>query len=251
NIKVDKKSGDRGQYLSDIIIHKSKPQVAGNHTVIKAREGEILNRKNSNTLSLVLMDGNYYDDVHQRDTRKRNRRHFTKSSFEKYTINIDLTEFNNIDLMEEQDLANEKMYRINELRYEIDSMSKHFSSDLKNFPQTSYIRSGISTLNAGYKTESVEKKYDHFMDAFTPGQKKQLYESALSNLYNTNESIKAKAKDYENQLKRLNKYEIALHEKYAMAAACIILFFVGAPLGAIIRKGGMGLPMVIAIVLFL
>lgn len=251
NIKVDKKSGDRGQYLSDIIIHKSKPQVAGNHTVIKAREGEILNRENSNTLSLVLMDGNYYDDVHQRDPRKRNRRPFTKSSFEKYTINIDLTEFNNIDLMEEQDLANEKMYRINELRYEIDSMSKHFSSDLKNFPQTSYIRSGISTLNAGYKTESVEKKYDHFMDAFTPGQKKQLYESALSNLYNTNESIKAKAKDYENQLKRLNKYEIALHEKYAMAAACIILFFVGAPLGAIIRKGGMGLPMVIAIVLFL
>src|SRR5690554_4542245 len=112
NIKVDKKSGDRGQYLSDIIIHKSKPQVAGNHTVIKAREGEILNRKNSNTLSLVLMDGNYYDDVHQRDPRKRNRRPFTKSSFEKYTINIDLTEFNNIDLMEEQDLANEKMYRI-------------------------------------------------------------------------------------------------------------------------------------------
>ena len=51
--------------------------------------------------------------------------------------------------------------------------------------------------------------------------------------------------------KQLNKTEIALHEKYALGVACIILFFVGAPLGAIIRKGGMGLPMVVAIVLFL
>jgi len=42
-----------------------------------------------------------------------------------------------------------------------------------------------------------------------------------------------------------------LHEKYVLAFACVILFFVGAPLGAIIRKGGMGLPMVIAITLFL
>lgn len=44
---------------------------------------------------------------------------------------------------------------------------------------------------------------------------------------------------------------MALHKKFALAFSCFILFFVGAPLGAIIRKGGMGLPMVIAIVLFL
>ena len=54
-----------------------------------------------------------------------------------------------------------------------------------------------------------------------------------------------------NKEKQLNKYEIALHEKYALAVTCIILFFVGAPLGAIIRKGGMGLPLIVAIVLFL
>ena len=44
---------------------------------------------------------------------------------------------------------------------------------------------------------------------------------------------------------------LSLHKKFALAFSCIILFFVGAPLGAIIRKGGLGLPMVIAIVLFL
>jgi len=54
-----------------------------------------------------------------------------------------------------------------------------------------------------------------------------------------------------NSAKQLNKVEIALHEQYVRGFACIILFFVGAPLGAIIRKGGMGLPMVIAILVFL
>ena len=49
----------------------------------------------------------------------------------------------------------------------------------------------------------------------------------------------------------MNKHIIALHDKFVLAFACIILFFVGAPLGALIRKGGLGLPMVIAIVLFL
>ena len=48
-----------------------------------------------------------------------------------------------------------------------------------------------------------------------------------------------------------NRHILALHKKFAFAFSCIILFFVGAPLGAIIRKGGLGLPMVIAIVLFL
>ncbi|HLU51474.1 MAG TPA: LptF/LptG family permease [Flavobacteriaceae bacterium] len=252
NIKVDKKSGDRGQYLSNVIIHKKKTEVAGNKTVIKANKGEILSRENSNTLSLVLIDGNYYDEIHQRDPHKRNRRPFTKSYFERYTINIDLSEFNNVDLTEEQDLSNEKMFKTNELRYEIDSMSRHFSSEIKNFPENVYIRSGISTLSSGFTPgKNLKQKPENLIEIFTIGQKRQLYESALNNLNNTIQNIIAKETDYKRQEKRLNKFEIALHEKYAMAAACIILFFVGAPLGAIIRKGGMGLPMVVAIVLFL
>ena len=55
----------------------------------------------------------------------------------------------------------------------------------------------------------------------------------------------------QKRYKIYNMHILSLHNKYALAFSCIILFFVGAPLGAIIRKGGLGLPMVIAIVLFL
>ena len=49
----------------------------------------------------------------------------------------------------------------------------------------------------------------------------------------------------------INKHIVALHDKFALGLSCIILFFVGAPLGALIRKGGIGLPLVIAILIFL
>ncbi len=62
---------------------------------------------------------------------------------------------------------------------------------------------------------------------------------------------RGKKEEMQNRYKNYNLHILSLHNKYALAFSCIILFFVGAPLGAIIRKGGLGLPMVIAIVLFL
>jgi lipopolysaccharide export system permease protein len=74
---------------------------------------------------------------------------------------------------------------------------------------------------------------------------------SLNNEKATLQTIEANKKAYKIKIKRLNKYEMSLHDKQVLPIACIILFFVGAPLGAIIRKGGMGLPMVVAILLFL
>src|SRR5690606_35631705 len=64
-------------------------------------------------------------------------------------------------------------------------------------------------------------------------------------------TVGAKKDELSSRYKFYNSHILSLHQKYALALSCIILFFVGAPLGAIIRKGGLGLPMVIAIVLFL
>jgi lipopolysaccharide export system permease protein len=70
--------------------------------------------------------------------------------------------------------------------------------------------------------------------------------------------VKTAKKDLKVKIKRMllsqvniNKHIVALHDKFALGLSCIILFFVGAPLGALIRKGGIGLPLVIAILIFL
>jgi len=261
NIKVDEKSGDNNQFLKTVVIHKKDPKrISGNHTVIIADKGELTSEEGSNTLSLVLLDGNYYSDVLTRNPQKKKREQFVRSYFEEYIINIDLTELNSKDIQKENKLSNHNMYNVKELRAEIDSQSQRFTNSIEAFSNNMYYRSGIKKF---HQKKTDKKKIqihddtitfnasDTILNIFSPKHQASIAKMAFNNIKSTLQTVESKKKEYNKKTKRLNKYEIALHEKYALAVACIILFFVGAPLGAIIRKGGMGMPMVIAIVLFL
>ena len=261
NIKVKKKSGENDQFLEEVVIHKKqKERISGNSTVIIADNGELTSEEGSNTLSLVLNDGNYYSEVYTKDPTRKVRNEFVRSSFEEYIINIDLTEFNNKDIDKENKLNNQNMYNVRELRAEIDSQSQRYTNTIKAFSNSMYFRTGMTKFNnkdPNAKELFVEKDSipfktsDTLLNIFNAKQQKEIVKMALNNINSSLQAVDSKNKDYLNKEKQLNKYEIALHEKFALAVTCIILFFVGAPLGAIIRKGGMGLPMVIAILLFL
>jgi lipopolysaccharide export system permease protein len=259
NIKVKEKSGENDQFLDEVVIHKKEKQrISGNSTVIIADNGELTSEEGSNTLSLVLNDGNYYSEVYSKDPMRKVRNEFVRSSFEEYIINIDLTEFNNKDIDKENKLNNQNMYNVEELRAEIDSQSQRYTNTIKAFSNSMYFRTGMTK----FKSQNTKKAFtdkdsipfktnDTLLNIFNAKHQKEIVKMAFNNVKSSLQAVDSKNKEYTNKEKQLNKYEIALNEKYALAITCIILFFVGAPLGAIIRKGGMGLPMVIAIVLFL
>ena len=254
NIKVAEKSGDREQYLRDIIIHKKNPQSPSeNTTVIIAEKGELVGSEDSNTLSLILRNGNYYEDIQLKNgVKERINKPFAKSYFEEYTINIDLTALNDTDIDKENDLNNHNMYKISELLPEIDRLSEDYTTDIKQFTGNMYFRTGMTQFaDSVYTERGKTKDFDNFLELFDKREQSLILATAVDNARSTLQSIQAKKDNYRVRTKSLNKHEIALHEKYVLALACIILFFVGAPLGAIIRKGGMGLPMVVAVVLFL
>jgi lipopolysaccharide export system permease protein len=253
NIKVTEKSGDNDQYLREVVIHKKDPlRPSGNFTVIIADNGELASVEGSNTLSLILKDGNYYDDIRVKDRKKQNRKPFAKSNFEEYAINIDLTEFNNVDVEKENRLSNQNMYNMRELFLAIDSLSNSYSKDIKVFSDNMYYRSGLAKFhNKNNKDSLVHDTLTSIIKLYPINKQPEIISMALNNVKGTLQSVDAKKSEFVGKTVRLNKFEMALHDKYVLAIACIILFFVGAPLGAIIRKGGMGLPMVIAIVLFL
>lgn len=258
NIKVEKKSGENGQFLDDVIIHKKTPMNPNkNTTVIVAEKGELVSQLGSNTLSLVLMNGNYYDDIQPRSSAKQNNMPFVKSFFEEYTLNIDISKLNDVDLDQENDFNDQNMFTSSELRQEIDSLANRFSYDIKNFGEETYFRTGITQLyprrteTDKSKPEVILTSQQELLDRFTPKEQEEVFTLAISNIKGTQQAINAKKRDFAKKTTVLNKHEIALHEKYVLAVACVILFFVGAPLGAIIRKGGMGLPMVVAVSLFL
>lgn len=260
NIKVEEKSGDRGQFLKDVVIHKKDPKRPnGNFTVIVADRGELASELGSNTLSLILKEGNYYEEIQSSSSAKQNSAPFAKSYFDEYSINIDLTELNKRDIEKEHDFNNQNMYKISELRVEIDSLSKSYTNDIQSYTKNMLYRSGMDKSKG--KTDknltrsepkTIEKdEINSVLDVFHRNEQLQIVKLALNNLKGTISTTNAKKTDFKNKTEQLNKTEIALHEKYVLGVACFILFFVGAPLGAIIRKGGMGLPMVVAIVLFL
>ncbi len=254
NIKVAEKSGDREQYLRDIIIHKKNPKSPSeNTTVIVAETGELVGSEDSNTLSLVLRNGNYYEDIQlDNGVKERINKPFAKSYFEEYTINIDLTALNDTDIDKENELANHNMYKISELIPEIERLSDDYSKDIQLFTGNMYFRTGMTQFADSLYTEKrTLQPGSDFMDLFDQKEQTLILATAVDNARSTIDALNGKKDNYKVRTKSLNKHEMALHKKYVLAIACIILFFVGAPLGAIIRKGGMGLPMVVAIVLFL
>jgi lipopolysaccharide export system permease protein len=89
------------------------------------------------------------------------------------------------------------------------------------------------------------------LEPFQPWEQGQILDASRNSVKNILNSVRGKGEELELSYKRHNLHILSFHRKFALAFSCIILFFVGAPLGAIIRKGGLGLPMVIAIVLFL
>ena len=253
NIKVMEKSGDNDQFLREVVIHKkdrSRPN--GNFTVIIADNGELASAEGSNTLSLILKDGNYYDDIRVTNLKKKKRGPFAKSSFKEYAINIDLTEFNNVDIEKENRLSNQNMFNMRELYFAIDSLSNSHSKDIRVFSDNMNYRTGLAKFHDKNNKDSlVHDTLKSIVKIYPVNKQPDIISMALNNVKGTLQNIGSKKNEFALKTMRLNKFEMALHDKYVLAIACIILFFVGAPLGAIIKRGGMGLPMVIAILLFL
>ena len=79
----------------------------------------------------------------------------------------------------------------------------------------------------------------------------QIFSRSSSSVKGILRQVERQKKRFQRRIKILNKAEMQLHDKYALSFACVVLFFVGAPLGALIRKGGIGLPLIIAMLLFL
>jgi len=284
NIKVDQKYGDNDRYLRDVVIHR-KTNLEKNNTVIKAKGGELKSREGSAIIQLVLSDGHYYEEIVSKSGSGKDKSPFTRSNFETYTINIEIPD-NIQDLEEERNVRTDKMKNVSRLNKDIDSIRENnikivaaFSKNIthrmgaflplitpdtlpkkKSFKttlDTTALNSNLDTaaLNSKKKKEIIKKTdtmpVTNVMDLYKEYQQMQIIGAAKNSLSNILNSVLGKKEELQRRYKIYNMHILSLHKKFALGLSCIILFFVGAPLGAIIRKGGLGLPMVIAIVLFL
>ncbi len=254
NIKFAKKHGETDQFLDDVLIHIKGSDKRTNTTVIKSKTGELFGNENSNVLKLILKDGNYYNDIISNNPKTRDKTPFAKSAFDKYTINIDLTQLNTVDMDEQSETDKYSMLNIAALNKTIDSLVKKQENNQKSFAKSLGVRANVTKPSPKITTNVTVNdsvNLGPILNNFDIKKQLQLVEAAEKSTTSALQIVKARESALKPPKELLNNHIISLHEKFALGIACIILFFVGAPLGALIRKGGIGLPMVIAIVLFL
>lgn len=252
SIKVDKKSGDNGELLDGVIMHiKNTNYGFGANTVIKSKKGILGSTEDSNLLQLTLLDGNYYENIQPSDINDRKKQPFAKSSFKKYVINIDLSKLNKVD--DNQEITSEKMLNIGELKYSVDSLQNQYNKEIVSFSENIVTRN--DNIFNSKKNQNIavvdNKSTKDILKILSLEQAKKVLELAKNNTISTEFSISNGKTDLEYKKKNINSHWIVIHEKFIMAYSCLLMFFIGAPLGAIIRKGGLGLPMVLAIVIFI
>jgi len=218
-----------------------------------------------------LFDGYYYEEVNPKKPSERQRLPFAKSSFSKQIMNIDLSFLNSNDEDVENLAHTNTMLNVSELAYTLDSLYTNYDKDEQALVENSVQRASVilsppkmshrklSPIRKTDAVEEVEEKevkndsipqdllsiLDRDKDRF------HVLEIAVSNMSSSEFSIMAGKDDLLSKVKNINGHWLALYDKFVMAFACILMFFIGAPLGAIIRKGGLGLPIVFAVLIFI
>ena len=255
SIKVGRKTGENGEFLHDIVIHKINVKDQS-RTVIKAKNGTLSgHKKGSDILQLVLKDGSYYEDV---DNEQNANFPFVKAKFKTHILNIDISSLNeDINYNENAEKDYYRTMNISQLSYTLDSIVGDYRQEVKDFGENFYRRTGMNYISENQSIEktSVKEKVKSVADLIdrykADSERSQIYSLAKDNISSLINNIDNNKENMEYQQKLINVYRLTLSDKIALAITCFVLFFVAAPLGAVIRKGGVGMPLVVAIGLFL
>jgi lipopolysaccharide export system permease protein len=251
NIKVDKKTGENGEFLEGVTMHKKSNLGEGAKTVIKSKSGQLISSEESNLLQLVLIDGYYYEDITPKNYQDRQKMPFAKVNFKKYNINIDLSKLNKVEGSEENITNACYMLNLSELKYTVDSLSTSYNKELVSVADNVYQRTG---LNANLQPDSLRPKKPKIValtSFLSKAEKGKILEIATSDAISAKQNFDINNFSLDYKKKDINSFWLSIYDKFVIAFACILMFFIGAPLGSIIRKGGLGLPIVFAMLIFI
>jgi len=258
SIKVGKKSRN-GDMLYDILIYDHRDH-KGDVNVTVADSGTMKITKDKKYMILNLYSGQSYTELKTDDHRKTTYPSRT-DKFSNWTIR---TELQDMELARQDEgmfknqykaLNNKQLLLIEDsVSREIDKVREQYSLGLNYFGPVStglnqiilHDPTKITTpvLKHYYEIESLVATLDH-------PNKIDVIESALNTARNNMRSIQVAEDGIRLSLRNYNRFDIEWHKKYTFSLACLIFLLIGAPLGAIIRKGGLGMPLVVSVVLFI
>ena len=249
-LRVGEKSANKDTLKNIFIYDHSAHQ--GNNVQMYATTGKLTTTADTSALVLILRDGNRYEEVLNNTGVPSQKKPLSQLNFKQLQVNIELVDFKLKRTDENQFKGYEEMMNVWQIDSVADSTTRLLNRRFNELKKQSnlFFYSRISRFikkDSALKTTSLKQ----FYDSLSPNEYARCIENALNISRSAASYIDAAEVNLNSEKMTLDKLNVEWHKKIVVCFACIILFFVGAPLGAIIKKGGLGLPVVVAVFFFL
>lgn len=262
-IKIDRKDKTTN-LLHGIMIYDHRDRLNKNTNVTIADSGRLQVSEDKRNMVLTLLDGVRYDEKvldERKRLRDRDHQRFKRDIFKEQVALIELQGLNFDRKDEKLFSGHNRMKNLNQLTYAIDSFNvqRHYHVDrLSKTSKNFYFQNARYATRRKKRTESLAfidsakvLSIDSLSSKISTRQHKMAIESALRRARDNSNQMTKEIKHIESQENKIRKHTIEVHRKFTLSFACFIFFFIGAPLGAIIRKGGLGMPVVISVLFFI
>lgn len=248
--------------LYDLLIYDHTGNQS-NESVTVADSGYLSITEDKKFMVLNLFHGVNYQETGGPVSRGNETYPFRRDNFEEQIIRAKVSGFD-FNRRDENIFKNTfRMLKIDQLRYMEDSLGIDYYNRLRNYMLQIRFNSPVSQRLHNYTVlhDSLKREVNiqpdslfNFVEFFNRQEKwvkAEIAQAALTEARNNVQTLNMYDDELYNRKKHLNKYTMERHRKFTLSLAVLIFFFIGAPLGAIIRKGGLGMPVVISILLFI
>lgn len=255
-IKVERKGIVNPDSLFGIMIYDhTNVESRGVPKIILAKKGRMIKTTDGNTMILKLVDGIRYEESKGNGSASYNpRQALIRMRFKETEVKLDFSSFTSFNRTDEEHFRdNAPMLNLKGIDKRIDSLNRQIDTvniatkqnATSYYKQTSYVK--------GYtKIKTAPKKIKgNILDVIPQKDRSSTIQNAMDLTTTLQQVVNNRLIDYDLKQMEVLKSKIEYQRKFTLAVSCLLLFFIGAPLGAIIRKGGLGLPVVIAVVFFL
>jgi len=260
SIRVEDKDS-RTSLLKGIQIYDHSEHL-GNIVVTIADSGYIRMTSDERHLLFTLYNGYTYTEMQKKSRNKRQKTYpARRDKFEVQEMLVQLVDFGLQRTDENLFKSSYQMMNLSQLKNVTDSLINEILAnqvELKTVINTTSYYKNKTFLYKPEKSDTLipEKNILSFnLDTAILAQNREeqirILTQAIGSVRNTTNFLNNSYITQDNKVRRLRKYQIETHRKYTLSLACMLFFFIGAPLGAIIRKGGLGMPVVISVLFFI
>ena len=245
-IKIGKKEKN-DSVIRDVIIYEQANSLQDNFII--ANDGVMRLSDDKHFLEFNLKNGWYYQERGNAATVNTD---FIRLGFKEYKKQFDLSSFQFQRTADSVNKSNQRMLSMRQLDKAIDSLKKQSSVFYKAVEQNlAPSLSFLPYLDSNWKDTGSFRRVNNFRTLINDSIRSRLQDNIAMKIESLRSSNDVFLAQYKDQQKVLRQHQIEWHRKISLSLACLVLFLIGAPLGSIIRKGGLGSPLVLSVIFFM